>query len=211
MVKDSVTMAGATLGSIIPVLVPYSKAIQRFAAIPPLGHKAVHQGDEAAVVGGLQQVGHFMHHDVFQAFPWLPGQIGIEPDACGAGATATPFGFHPLHKEPLHLHAHERLPFRDQRRDCFLELRPIPFFEDRLVSSRRRLPGESEEAFGCALTPLPAPRLSRSPSADTAFPKRSGFPGPGSCSPGSASIRLNTDLAGSHGNAWNTSWCMKWP
>src|ERR1039458_7786338 len=78
-------MAGATLGSIIPVLVPYRKAIRRFAAIPPLGHKAVHQGDEAAVVGGLQQVGHFMHHDVFQAFPWLPGQIGIEPDACGAG------------------------------------------------------------------------------------------------------------------------------
>jgi hypothetical protein len=47
----------------------------------PVGHEAVHQGDEAVVVGGLQQVGHFVHRDVFQALPWLPGQIGIEPDA----------------------------------------------------------------------------------------------------------------------------------
>src|ERR1039457_7501246 len=49
----------------------------------------------------------------------------------------------------------------------------------RPVSSLRWLRGESEEGFGCALTPPPAPRLSRSPSADSAFPTTNGFRGPG--------------------------------
>ena len=92
---------------------PYRKAIQNFPAKSPLGHEEIHQCDEAAVVSRFQQVSHFMDDDVFEAFPWFLGQIGIEPDARGTTA-ATPFRFHPLHKEPLHLHAHERLPFRNQ-------------------------------------------------------------------------------------------------
>ena len=55
---------------------PHREAIQRFAMKPPSGHEAVHQGDEAGVVGGFQQVGHFMRHDVFEALPRFPGQIG---------------------------------------------------------------------------------------------------------------------------------------
>jgi enamine deaminase RidA (YjgF/YER057c/UK114 family) len=44
-------------------------------------------------VGRLQQVGHFMHYKVLKAFLWLSGQVGIEPDARGAGTAATPLSF----------------------------------------------------------------------------------------------------------------------
>lgn len=92
---------------------PYGEAIQQFPAKPPVGNEEVHQSDEAAVVGGFPQVRHFMYDDVFETFAWFLRQIGIEPDACGRGATTSPFRLHLLHKEPLHFHADERLPFRD--------------------------------------------------------------------------------------------------
>ena len=66
----------------------YGKPIQRFPTKSPLGNEEIHQGDESAVVSGFQQVSHFMHDDVFQAFPWFLGQIDIEPDAGGVGATS---------------------------------------------------------------------------------------------------------------------------
>ena len=66
---------------------PYRKAIQPFTVKPPIGHKEVHQGDEAAVVGGFEQMGHFMNDDVFEVFAGFFGQIAIEPDACGGRAT----------------------------------------------------------------------------------------------------------------------------
>ena len=53
--------------SISPTLMPDRQAIQRVPVELPLGHKAVHQGDEAVVVRRLQQVNHFVHDDVFQA------------------------------------------------------------------------------------------------------------------------------------------------
>lgn len=99
---------------------PDGQVIQRVPIPSPLGQEAVHQRDEAAVVRRFQQVGHFMNDDVFETFSWFFCQIRVEPDACGAGATATPFGFHPLHKKPLHLHAHARLPFRDYQRAAIL-------------------------------------------------------------------------------------------
>ena len=46
--------AGHGCNSIPPVLVPHGQAIQHFAAMLPFRHEAVHQGDEAVVVRGLQ-------------------------------------------------------------------------------------------------------------------------------------------------------------
>ena len=50
-----------------------------------------------------------------------------------ARVAASPSGFHPLHEETLDLHAHQRLPLRDQRRRGLLELLAIPFFQDGLL------------------------------------------------------------------------------
>src|SRR5579872_1033624 len=136
---DTITARSATAMpfqaavSISPGLVPDGQAIQHFPVERPFGHEKIHDRDETPVVSGLDQMGHFVHHDVFQAFPRFPGQIGIQPDACGAGAAATPFGFHLLHKEPLHLDMHERLPFRNQWRDCCFDLRAIPLVENGLL------------------------------------------------------------------------------
>jgi hypothetical protein len=96
----------------------------------PAGHEEVHQGDEAGVVSGFDQVRHFVDDDVFEAFARFLGQVRIEPDGGGAGGAATPFGFHLLNEEALHVHGHERLPFRDQRGDRLFQLSAIPLVED---------------------------------------------------------------------------------
>ena len=46
----------------------------------PFGHESIHQRDEAGVVRWLQQVNHFMHDDVFQAFAGFLRQIGIQSE-----------------------------------------------------------------------------------------------------------------------------------
>ena len=46
----------------------------------PLGHEAVHQTDEAGIVGGLEQVSKLVDDDVLEALGWLLGQLGIEAD-----------------------------------------------------------------------------------------------------------------------------------
>jgi hypothetical protein len=55
----------------------------------PVGHEAVHQPDEAGIVGRLQQAGHFVHDEVFETFSRLFGEFGVKADAAGRGrATA---------------------------------------------------------------------------------------------------------------------------
>ena len=79
--------------SISPTLMPNWQAIESVPVELPFGHKAIHQGDEAAVVSGFQQVDHFMHDDVFQALARLFRQIGVEPDACGRRDCSFPIWF----------------------------------------------------------------------------------------------------------------------
>ena len=54
--------------SIPPLLMPHRQAVELVPIEPPLGHEPVKEIDEAGVVGGFQQMGHFMDHDVFKAF-----------------------------------------------------------------------------------------------------------------------------------------------
>jgi hypothetical protein len=81
----------------------------------PRGHELVHQGNEAGVVSGFQQVPHFVYDDVFEALPRFAGEIGIEPDAGGGAAAASPFRLHSPDKVAFHTDTHERLPFGDYR------------------------------------------------------------------------------------------------
>ena len=43
------------------------QSIQRLAMHWPLGEEVVHEGDEAGVVGGFEEMHHFMDDDVFEA------------------------------------------------------------------------------------------------------------------------------------------------
>lgn len=90
---------------VFPVFMSYRKAIQGVAVHAPARQEAVHQSEEAGVVRGLQEMDHFMHHDVFETLARFPGEIGIEPDVGGAMAAASPLGFHALDEVALHLHA----------------------------------------------------------------------------------------------------------
>ena len=96
--------------SVSPILMPYRQPVQLASVEFPFGHEAVHERQEAGVVRGLQQVGHFVYHDVLQAFRRLFGEFGIEADAPGGGAAAAPFGLHPLHEDPPHPDAYKWLP-----------------------------------------------------------------------------------------------------
>lgn len=51
----------------------HRQAVEELAGGLPLGHKMVHQGNEAGVVSGFEQVDQLVDHDVFEAFPGLLG------------------------------------------------------------------------------------------------------------------------------------------
>ncbi len=60
---------------------PHWQPVEELAAGLPLGQVVIHKGDEADVVGRFKQVDQLVDDDIFQAFPWLLRQLGIEPDA----------------------------------------------------------------------------------------------------------------------------------
>lgn len=43
---------------------PQGKPVEGVAALPPGGKGAIHEGDEAGAVGGLEEVGELMHDDM---------------------------------------------------------------------------------------------------------------------------------------------------
>ena len=106
----------------------YWQAVEDVTTELPLGHELIHQRHEAGVVGWLQQVDHLMDHDVFEALAGFLGEVGVEADGAGVRVATAPLGFHALHEDATHLHAHQRFPFGDQRRRGCLELLPIPGF-----------------------------------------------------------------------------------
>lgn len=79
----------------------------------PFGHESVHPRDETGVVGRLQQVNQFVNNNVLEALHWLLGQLGVEANRACLMVAAPPLGLHPLHEEPIHPHAQQRLPSRE--------------------------------------------------------------------------------------------------
>ena len=47
--------------------------VKRFSQIFPIGQMLVHQTRNAAIVAMLDEMNHFVHHDVLQEFRWLLG------------------------------------------------------------------------------------------------------------------------------------------
>ncbi len=58
----------------------HRQAIEYLPTMFPVGHELAHQGLKPLVVGRLQDVDHFVDHDVLQALRRLLGQIGVEAD-----------------------------------------------------------------------------------------------------------------------------------
>ena len=110
----------------------HGQAIQSFALGSPGEDEKVHEAGEAAVVGGFEQVGHFVDDDVFEAFAGFAGEIGIEANGTGFGIATAPPGFHSPDEKAVHLDVHERLPLGDEGREGGLELGAIPVFEEGL-------------------------------------------------------------------------------
>ena len=119
--------------SIHPILMSDWQMIENVALKLPVGHELVHQSHKAAVVRRLEQMHHFMHYDIFQAFRWLFSQFRIEPNASGNRVATPPSRFHPLDKNPRHLHAQQWLPFCDKRRQSQPELFSVPSGNHRLA------------------------------------------------------------------------------
>ena len=63
--------------SLPPLLVPHRKTIQLIPVELPARHEAIHQTDEAPVVGWFKEMRHFVNDDVFQAFAWLFGEVSV--------------------------------------------------------------------------------------------------------------------------------------
>lgn len=63
--------------SLPPLLVPHRQTIQLIPVELPARHEAIHQADEAPVVGWFKKMRHFVDDDVFQAFAWLFGEVGV--------------------------------------------------------------------------------------------------------------------------------------
>jgi len=112
--KDELCRLFARFISVYPSLMMHGQPIQHFPEKLPLRHELIHQSHEAAIVSSFEEMDHFMNHDIFQTFTWLLGQFRIETDAFGVTVATSPLGLHALYEEPLHLHTHDRLPFRDQ-------------------------------------------------------------------------------------------------
>ena len=74
----------------------------------------IHESNEALVVRRLKQVDQLVHHDVFQAFGWLLGEVGVQPYVTGYGRATAPLCLHSLHEYPLCFHTERLLPFLQQ-------------------------------------------------------------------------------------------------
>lgn len=67
--------------SVTPLLMANGQPIQFLAATMPLWHESIHEGDEARVMGGLQDMDDFVDEDIFEAFAWFLREIGVQSDA----------------------------------------------------------------------------------------------------------------------------------
>lgn len=115
---------------ILPILAADRQLVELVAVELPAGHEVVHQGGEAGVVGGLEEVGEFVDDDVFEAFRGFFGEVGGEADVARGRVAASPAGFHPLDEKLGDFDAHQPFPFGDERQRGLAKLAAIPFFGD---------------------------------------------------------------------------------
>ena len=112
--------------STAPILMPHRQAVEDVAVKPPLGYELIHHSDKAGVVRRLEQMDHFVHDDVLEAFLGLFCEFRIQADGAGSRVAAAPFGLHLLHKKSVHRNRKPRLPNFDQGRKGALEEVSIP-------------------------------------------------------------------------------------
>ena len=86
--------------------------------------------DEVGTVRRLQQVRHFMHHDIFEEILWLLHELRVEADVAGAVVAASPLGFHPLQEIALEFHFQLWLLFLDEGRHDFVQKGLVPLVDD---------------------------------------------------------------------------------
>ena len=75
----------------------------------------VKDGGKAVIVGGFQQVGHFMDNDVLKQVLGLFYQFRVQADMPRPGVATAPFGFHALQEIGGNRDVQFRLPLADQR------------------------------------------------------------------------------------------------
>ena len=95
----------------------------------PARHKLFHQRHETLIVSALEQVDHFMHHDVLQTLARFFSQLRVKANGPGWATAATPLRLHPLHVEVPDIHANDAFPLRDQSRHVLPDLLSVPTFE----------------------------------------------------------------------------------
>jgi hypothetical protein len=81
-------------------------------------------------------MGQFVDHNVFEAFLWLSGQVGVQADGGGGSAATSPFGFHSLDVETVEFYSDQRFPFSDYGGRGGFELGSVPVIEDGLFLFR---------------------------------------------------------------------------
>jgi len=75
---------------------------------------------------------------VFQAFGVEAGQLGVEADRAWFCAAGAPAGLHCAVADFRNLHADDRLPAHQQRRDGRLQLPPVPGLDQGFAFGHRR-------------------------------------------------------------------------
>ena len=88
------------------MLVSDRQSVENVPVISPLGHEVVHTFYEQMVMRRFEQVGHFVHQDVFQALPWFLGQLGVQSDRSRCVIATAPLGLHGLNENAFHLDTH---------------------------------------------------------------------------------------------------------
>jgi hypothetical protein len=91
------------------------KLVQFCPRLTPAGVELLKQGDETLIMGGFEQVEHFMNNDVLKQVTGLFYQFGVEPDMATLGVATTPSGFHALQKISADLDPDAGFPTGDER------------------------------------------------------------------------------------------------
>ena len=110
-----------------PALLTHGKAVEGFPVGAPLGVVLVHQGLEASIVGGFQEMHQLVNNDVFEALGGLFGEVGIEADAVSRRIATAPLGLHALDEDFIHFHIEAFFPAFNEWGNGFADLVAIPF------------------------------------------------------------------------------------
>src|SRR5262249_32263453 len=119
--------------SVSPLLMADGQPIELLSTCAPLWHEAIHKRDESTAVCRLLNVDHLVDDDIFEALASFFREIGVQSYVAFARITASPFRFHPLHKDALHLSRDEWLPLRNKTGNGSFYLFSIPAGKNRLL------------------------------------------------------------------------------